>query len=61
MSVKTMASYANIRHHGWRMQAAWTNYLLCQLSQLSPKLYHFLDLEAPLSPLFAIVLLFVKL
>ena len=23
--VKTIASFASVRHHGWRMQAAWTN------------------------------------
>ena len=27
-SVKTMASYACNRHHGWRTQAAWINFTL---------------------------------
>ena len=27
MSVKTMASFASIRHHKWRTQAAWTKRL----------------------------------
>ena len=26
-SVKTMASFASFRHHVWRMQAAWTNFV----------------------------------
>ena len=31
-SVLTMASYASVRHHGWSMQATWTNMEVSQKS-----------------------------